>query len=106
MKPKILAEGLGFPEGPVWLGPERVAFTQIRGQCLSLWERGNVSRIARTGGGANGATLGPDGALYVANNGGLSMGHDGKWMAPDAIPGRIQRVTLAGERDALDAARD
>ena len=32
----VLATGLGFPEGPVWLGPRRVAFTQIRGQCISL----------------------------------------------------------------------
>jgi gluconolactonase len=97
MTPTVLAEGLEFPEGPVWLGPERVAFTQIRGQCVSLWERGRVSRIAVTGGGANGATLGPDGALYVANNGGLALGHEGRWQAPESIPGRIQRVTFAGE---------
>jgi gluconolactonase len=97
MKQTVLAEGLDFPEGPVWLGPERVAFTQIRGQCISLYERGTVTRVAFTGGGANGATLGPDGALYVANNGGLSLGHEGRWMAPDSIPGRIQRVTLTGE---------
>ena len=59
----VLARGLEFPEGPVWLGPRRVAFTQIRGQCVSLWDGTRVSTIGRTGGGANGATLGPDGAL-------------------------------------------
>jgi len=100
----VLATGLGFPEGPVWLGPRRVAFTQIRGQCISLWDGTAVTTVARTGGGANGATLGPDGALYVANNGGLSLGHEGKWEAPDAIPGRIQRVTLGGE--VRDVATD
>ncbi len=97
MNRSVLAAGLEFPEGPVWLDPERVAFTEIRGQCVSLYDHGTVSRVAWTGGGANGATLGPDGALYVANNGGLSLGHDGRWLAPDPIPGRIQRVTLAGE---------
>ena len=97
MTHSVLATGLEFPEGPVWLGPRRVAFTQIRGQCVSLWHDGAVSLVARTGGGANGATLGPDGALYVANNGGLSLGHEGKWQAPDPIAGRLQRVTLAGE---------
>lgn len=101
---KVLATGLEFPEGPVWLGPERVAFTQIRGQCISMWDQGRVSRVARTGGGANGATLGPDGALYVANNGGLSFGHEGRWMAPEPIAGRIQRVTLDG--DVRDVALD
>src|SRR5512147_634700 len=92
----VLARGLEFPEGPVWLGPERVAFTQIRGQCISLWDHGQTTLVARTGGGANGATRGPGGALYVANNGGVSMDHAGVWRAPDEIPGRIQRVTLDG----------
>ena len=29
MRHRVLAEGLAFPEGPVWLGPGRVAFVQI-----------------------------------------------------------------------------
>lgn len=94
---RVLATGLQFPEGPVWLGPERLAFVEIRGQRVSLYEHGGVRCVAVTGGGANGATLGADGALYVANNGGVSLGPEGHWMAPQPIAGRIQRVTLAGE---------
>jgi gluconolactonase len=96
MQRSVLAGDLLFPEGPVWLGPDRVAFTEIRGQRVSLWDHGTVSVVAATGGGANGAALGPDGALYVANNGGLAMDESGVWHAPDPIPGRIQRVTFDG----------
>src|SRR5512144_2553219 len=97
MQPTIVADGLEFPEGPVWLGPKRVAVTEIRGQCISIWENGALKRkVAVTGGGANGATLGPDGALYVANNGGVSLGHEGKWLASPQLAGRSQRVTLDG----------
>ena len=98
MRHTVVAEGLEFPEGPVWLGPKRVAVTEIRGQCISLWEDGALRRpLARTGGGANGATLGADGALYVANNGGVTLGHEGMWRAAEPLAGRIQRVTLDGE---------
>jgi gluconolactonase len=98
MQPTVVATDLDFPEGPVWLGPKKVAVTEIRGQCISLWENGRLRRrVAVTGGGANGATLGPDGALYVCNNGGVSLGHEGRWMAPEPINGRIQRVTLDGD---------
>jgi gluconolactonase len=93
----VLAEGLRFPEGPVWLGPERVAVTEIAGQAISLWDHGKLSRVVTTGGGPNGATLGPDGALYVTNNGGISMGHEGLHRTPDCGNGRLQRVTLQGE---------
>jgi len=97
MRHTVVATGLEFPEGPVWLGRKRVAVTEIRGQCISLWEDGALRRrVASTGGGANGATLGADGALYVANNGGVSLGHEGTWRAAEPISGRIQRVTLEG----------
>jgi gluconolactonase len=97
MQHTVLADGLAFPEGPVWLGPERVALTQIQGQCVSLYDHGTLGVVAWTGGGANGATPGPDSALYIANNGGISLGPEGYWHAPDPIPGRIQQVTLGGE---------
>src|SRR5262249_23466827 len=98
---RILADGLEFPEGPVLLGRDRIAFVQIRGQRVSLYEHGAVRTIAVTGGGPNGATLGADGALYVANNGGLSLGPAGRWMAEEQIPGRIQRITMNGETTDL-----
>ena len=95
--PEILAEGLEFPEGPIALGGGEVVFTQIRGQCLTRYRDGALETLARTGGGANGATRGADGAFYVANNGGLSIGPHGQWLAEPQIPGRIQRVSEAGE---------
>ncbi|MCA1830360.1 MAG: SMP-30/gluconolactonase/LRE family protein [Actinobacteria bacterium] len=94
--PRVLARGLGFPEGPTHLGNGRVAFTEIRGQCISLFDDDGYRVIAKTGGGANGATLGSDGAIYVANNGGINVGPGGYWHAPDPIDGNIQRVTLDG----------
>lgn len=93
----VLAEGLLFPEGPIAMGDGEIVFTEIRGQRLSRYKEGEVSVVADTGGGANGATLGPDGVFYVANNGGLCSGPDGTWQAEDGIAGRIQRVTPEGE---------
>jgi gluconolactonase len=96
-KPQVLAEGLEFPEGPIYMGDGVVVCTEIRGARLSRYAAGRLETIARTGGGANGATLGPDGAFYVANNGGLNTSPEGMWLSDDAIPGRIQRVTPEGE---------
>lgn len=96
-KPQVLAEGLEFPEGPIYMGDGALVFTQIRSAQLSRYADGRVETIARTGGGANGATLGPDAAYYVANNGGLNSSPEGMWLSDQAIPGRIQRVTPEGE---------
>jgi gluconolactonase len=96
-KPRVLAEGLQFPEGPIALAGGEVVFTEIRGQRLSRYRNGGVETIAVTGGGANGAALGPDGCFYVANNGGISSGPHGYWAAQPQISGRIQRVTPDGQ---------
>ena len=89
MDGEIIATGLGFPEGPVWMDQGLYA-VDIEAGWVVRWtaERG-VERIAETGGGPNGATLGRDGALYVTQNGGVRS-------ASRRTPG-IERVTLDGE---------
>jgi len=44
----VLATGLEFPEGPTHLGAERVAFVEIRGGRVSLYDHGSVRTIAAT----------------------------------------------------------
>jgi gluconolactonase len=96
-EPRVLATDLGFPEGPVYLGDGAVAFTEIRGACVSKYADGETSLVAKTGGGANGATVDTDGAIWVANNGGISLGPGGYWFHDEPIDGRVQRVTMDGE---------
>jgi gluconolactonase len=86
MRGEIVADKLTFPEGPVWLDGA-VYFVEIgAGQISRFTPEHGVERIAQTGGGPNGATLGPAGALYVTQNGGMTR-------ESRATPG-IQRVKL------------
>ena len=96
---KILAEGLAFPEGPVVLPDGSIALVELRaGTVRRIWGDGKSEVIATPGGGPNGAQLGPDGALYIANNGGIDWQRG--LSAPDA--GSIERINLAtGEVDRL-----
>jgi len=96
---KILAAGLGFPEGPVAMPDGAVILTDIRnGYCPRVTPDGKVSRFAETGGGPNGLAVGPDGALYLCNNGGsryvegVSMGQGPH---PDYKGGSVQRIDRA-----------
>ncbi len=103
-EPRVVVSGLGFPEGPTYLGNGELAVTEIRGQCVTRCSEGSSTVIAKTGGGANGATLAADGSLYVANNGGLSLGPGGYWFADGGLEeGRIQHVTLDGACEDLPA---
>lgn len=73
MDGEIVGTGLAFPEGPVWLGDGSVALVEIEGGTIARWAPdGGIERVVDTGGGPNGAALGPDGALYVTQNGGTS----------------------------------
>jgi gluconolactonase len=71
MQIDVIADGLGFTEGPVWLPDDRVALTSISHGCVYIVDPadGALERID-TGGGPNGLACSPDGTLYVAQNGG------------------------------------
>jgi gluconolactonase len=72
---EVLATGLGFPEGPVAMPDGSVAVAEIRKGVVTRVSAGSVTPIAYVGGGPNGAALGPDGNLFICNNGGRSAEH-------------------------------
>jgi gluconolactonase len=104
-----IATGLRFPEGPVAMDDGSIILVEIAaGQVTRITKDGKKQTIAKTGGGPNGAAIGPDGALYVCNNGGSfsyvkRMGLNIPGHAPDSHKGgRIERVNIStGKVDVL-----
>src|SRR5262249_32885315 len=108
-----IASGLQFPEGPIALADGSVLVVEIkRGPLSRVRPDGVVSVVAHTGGGPNGAALGPDGKVYICNNGGFEWHDVGGLTLPgnqpaDYIGGRIQRVDLStGKVEDLYTACD
>lgn len=108
MEYRVVANDLAFPEGPLELPGGDIAVVEIRsGDVTRIDPRaGARTLIAHTGGGPNGAALGPDGAIYVTQNGGfrwIPRDFDGETRyfpgecPDDYIGGQIQRVTLDGD---------
>jgi gluconolactonase len=72
MEQEIIADGLLFPEGPVYHPDGSVYIVEIERKTVSQWRPGGeVSVVADLGGGPNGLAVGPDASLYVCNNGGF-----------------------------------
>ena len=100
--------GLKFPEGPIAMPDGSVILVEIaRGTLSRVSPNGTIDVIAETGGGPNGAALGPDGAVYICNNGGFEWYESNGFLfagdiAEDYSGGRIERVDIAtGKVDVL-----
>lgn len=103
-----IASGLAFPEGPVMLQDGGVLVVEIAaGRITRVGQDGRRTVVARPGGGPNGAAFGPDGHLYVCNNGGFSWREVDGGLRPAGQPadysgGRIERVNIeTGKVEAL-----
>ncbi len=101
---KTIATGLRFPEGPIAMDDGSVILVEIEARTLvRIGADGARSVIVELEGGPNGAALGPDGKVYVCNNGGFAWIEDEKGLRPHGAPqgdpvGWIERVDLATAR--------
>ena len=99
---ETVADGLGFPEGPVAMADGSLLFVDIKNETLSrVTTDGRVDVVAEIPGGPNGVAIGPDGMAYVCNNGGVYsfVPFNGVTVPGPRPPsyqgGSVQRVDLA-----------
>jgi gluconolactonase len=101
MEIELVAEGFEFPEGPIAMADGSVILTEIKGQRLTrVTPDGKKETVAEVPGGPNGAAIGPDGAIWITNNGGAFTWIDNQGLTiPGATPpthtgGSIQRCDI------------
>lgn len=96
----VVCAGLGFPEGPIAMRDGSIILVEIEyGLVSRILPDGARTVIADVGGGPNGAAIGPDGALYICNNGGMAFAKIGDMNVPhgakpDHAGGYLQRLDL------------
>lgn len=125
MTPQIqeIAGGLRFPEGPIAMPDGTLLLVEIEGRTLTrVGTDGRVERLVKLQGGPNGAAIGPNGKVYICNNGGFKW-HDsaehgirpigqsddyaGGWIETvDLATGRVERLYERTEAGPLHGPND
>ncbi|MCB0956605.1 MAG: SMP-30/gluconolactonase/LRE family protein [Ilumatobacter sp.] len=98
-----ITTGLRFPEGPIAMPDGSVILVEMFGPRITrVLPDGSKETVAEIVGGPNGLAMGPDGYLYLCNNGGCftpiemaGMLFPGPFNAEGYIGGRIQKVDIA-----------
>jgi gluconolactonase len=99
LKQTEIASGLQFPEGPIIMDDGSIVVVEIAGPRLSrVLIDGTVEVIAEwddpESAGPNGAAVGPDGHIYVCNNGGFV------WSEINGMQFPMDRATGANQSDS------
>jgi gluconolactonase len=69
---EVVCQGLGFSEGPIAMSDGTILLVDIKKECLTrIRTDGSQEVVAKVPGGPNGAAIGPDGRIYICNNGGF-----------------------------------
>ncbi len=111
---ELVTEGLKFPEGPIAMDDGSVILTEIKaGRLTRVSPDGKQELVVETGGGPNGAAIGPDGTIWITTNGSAFeyVVHDGLLFSGHTDPARtggmIQRFDLnAGKMETVYEAFD
>ena len=110
MEYRVVATDIEFAEGPRELPGGDILYTEIRAGTLTRVspDGSRKETFATTGGGPNGAAIGPDDAIYVTQNGGFQWSESRtssgqRMISPGPRPedggyigGQIQRVSADG----------
>lgn len=97
MSAEVVLSGLEAPEGPVVLADGRIAFVQQVLGRVSVYGDGGVATVSEAPGAPNSVTLGSDGCLYAAQNGGVV----GAWRAERSAVPSIERIHLDGRVETV-----
>lgn len=97
MRPEVLVRGLEVPEGPAVLPDGRVAFVQQVLGRVSAFDGSSVDTISEAPGAPNSVTVGSDGRLYAAQNGGVVD----DWRSPYPTTPAIERISLEGRVETI-----
>ncbi|MCB1741924.1 MAG: SMP-30/gluconolactonase/LRE family protein [Gammaproteobacteria bacterium] len=104
-KARVVTTGLRFPEGPIAMPDGSVILVEIeRGTLSRVQPDGRVEVIADCGGGPNGAAFGPDGRIWLCNNGGRD--ERGCIQAVDIQTGNVETIYTEVEGQRLSAPND